>query len=821
MTDPITIESIEVAGFRAYLESQSFTLQTSKRHASLAVFAPNATGKSSLVDAFEFYFSEVGSLERLGQRASQTQAGPGAMEHVRAESKGISGRVVFKFRQGSYRFEDYRSVKTPGDVPNSAQRVFEAIKVPFVIRGYDLRKFVEASAEIRYGEMATWFALDPLLTIQKNLRLLQRNVKAKYDSDVEMNVRLRELRRATDDKVTEWDEAKVCEWFNSNILNPLNPSLVLSQLLATNPAYVALVEAKKQEHERLGLTALNRLIVDIDEIAGRDAEDALLVEFEASVEKSDNAATRESQERHAASQSIFNEIWNSAAPLFENEDRQLDSCPVCDTRFEDTPHGSHDAVIIGIQTKLKTLAGYRAAENDFKKARIMVTECKRKLIVGLETLSRGMSDAGFEEDEDVSGYSAIVQEWIHGDPVPSSEDLVKALTQMRSSLEEDKTEIERQQGTNTYANSCDKAEQLIRLNGEVNSIVRQKAQLHDLKLDLRNLTQIIEDRINEHVQSMLRDLQDDVNRLYLKMQGSQDPNPSTIRFWLSPDPSKNQQQVRLVVDYAPNRTDVAPTGYLSDSQIHSVAIALRFAALRALNRRAPIVVLDDIVTSYDADHRKNIASTIAEELEGFQVVLVTHDEQFFLLLKDHLPNAHWKFERIVTISQDFGPIFSNYRTVDEVVNTKLSQGESAGEEIRKVEEEWLLKICREFVVDVAIRPVDRPFQYERSELASALGRFLKEKRIVPPKIQGVTNPFVTSLETGIVENFASHFSDNPYRSGSIGDQQTRWDEFRAFRDHFRCPKCDGERFMRPYPIKKPLCQKCETPFKFQDLADLK
>ena len=66
MPTPITIESFEVQGFRAYLKPQSFSLRTGSKPTNLAIFAPNAKGKSSLVDAFEYYFSEDATLERLG-----------------------------------------------------------------------------------------------------------------------------------------------------------------------------------------------------------------------------------------------------------------------------------------------------------------------------------------------------------------------------------------------------------------------------------------------------------------------------------------------------------------------------------------------------------------------------------------------------------------------------------------------------------------------------------------------------------------------------------------------------------------------------------
>ena len=409
MTDPITIESFEVAGFRAYLEPQTFALNTSKRRKSLVVYAPNATGKSSLVDAFEFYFSEKGSLERLGQRVSPTQAGPTAMENVQAESKGIYGRVGFKFKQGIERFEDDRILSAQGKRPSAAQRVVDETKVPFVIRGYELRRFVEASAEDRYSEMAFWFALDPLLNIQKSLRSLHRMIRTKSESKDEINERLRDLKRLTDNEVTEWDESTICKWFNTNVLNQLDSSLALTRLSETDPAYIALVEAKQQEQESIGLAALNRLIADVEAITDRDSQGALLIAFEASVAKFDKAAKRESEERHAASQSMFNDIWKSADALFATEDLRIDTCPVCDTKFEETPHGSCDAIKISIQTKLSTLADYRAAESDLKKATNAAKECKRKLITGIEKLRLGMIDGGIDDDEGISEYLAEVK----------------------------------------------------------------------------------------------------------------------------------------------------------------------------------------------------------------------------------------------------------------------------------------------------------------------------------------------------------------------------------------------------------------------------
>jgi hypothetical protein len=272
-----------------------------------------------------------------------------------------------------------------------------------------------------------------------------------------------------------------------------------------------------------------------------------------------------------------------------------------------------------------------------------------------------------------------------------------------------------------------------------------------------------------------------------------------------------------VFDFAPNRQGVPPSGYLSDSQIHTLALSLRLAAIQMFNTDVPLIVLDDVVTSYDADHRRAIAGMLADQFNDHQIVLVTHDERFFAYLKEQLPQGKWIYKRITQLDPDFGPRFHDHKVADELVESKHVEDQSAANEMRQAEEEWLLQICRDFGVDVRIRDVHHPYDYRRAELAEALARFLKARNLTPPNVPGVANRFLTTLQTDTVENFGSHFQENPYGDGSVGDERTRWTEFKAFRDAFRCAGCGRERFKRPQGMDRPVCRHngCEAQFAFQ------
>lgn len=138
--------------------------------------------------------------------------------------------------------------------------------------------------------------------------------------------------------------------------------------------------------------------------------------------------------------------------------------------------------------------------------------------------------------------------------------------------------------------------------------------------------------------------------------------------------------------------------------------------------------------------------------------------------------------------------------------------------MRQAEEEWLLSIARGFGVNVRIRQLEKAYSYERSELASAIGGFLNDIKLAPANVPGVNNRFIASLVKGDIENFGSHFQDAPYGDGSIGDEKTRWDEFKAFRCQFECV-CGRTKYQRPYGLKKPVCahENCETQFAFKPL----
>ena len=812
---PVTIEKIELQGFRAYLQPQTFKLASGKTPLSLAIFGPNAKGKTSLADSFEYYFSEDATLKRLGKRAFQTHAGPMAIAHVSAQKEGIKSSVHFWFSQKGKMFDAARLSAAP--TPEPAKRILSTIKVPFVIRGHELRSFVEEiTPGEQYKELVNWFGLDPLLRIQQDLRILRRRVKERAESTSEADERSRDLSSETGGGIPKWNDQEVCDWLNNEILANLDSSLTFAKISGQDPAFGILTARRGAEQERLGLTQLRTIDLLLEDLAspldGTDGEPAGKIPvFEQAVARLSQAVDQEEAERSKASAAVFSQVWTEAKKLFDDS-AVLDTCPVCDANLASGPHGSQDGVRISIAGKLSELATYRKAEEELRASRKQLELLIDPLKNSVEVLNITLVDTVYALAE-VADYSRALVRWNIGEQSPGSQEVVDALSRVYVAIADQITQIEHQQGEHTYDKALNTVTKLLRIKVDLQRIARTKAELESLQIELDRQVLEIDKAIVDHIQSLMCKLESDVASIYQEIQGAGWTLPP-IRIELPGQDEIDQQKAQLLIDFSDNRQGVVPSGYLSDSQVHTLALALRLAAIRMFNSEAPILVLDDVVNSYDADHRKTIVGALAKYFSEFQIVLMTHDEQFFNLLKEQLPQGRWIFKRIMEVRDGFGPVLHDHQTSDQVIQAKLDAGENAGAEIRQAEEEWLLRICRQFGTKVTIRPIERAFQHDRAELSDSMAGFLKEAKIKMPQTTTASNSFLASLQSGVVENLSSHFSDNPYKTSSVGDDKARWEEFKYFRDLFKCPSCGKRRFKRPMGLNKPVCYYCEIPFAF-------
>lgn len=305
MTKPIIIEEIKIQGLRAFLKPQSVLLHENRK-INLVVLAPNGAGKSSLIDSMEYFFADKATLKRLGLRKTSTHAGREYVRHVLADKDGL--KVSMRFRKGKEEFEGSR---TGDPMPEAARRILPLFKVPFIIRDYELRDFVQGN---HYDEIVKWFALEQLGNIQERLEQLKTKIKDMVgygDSEI---VRQETLKTLTGGVLSTWDEPTALQWLNKEVLADLSTPIKFVELSDQDPAFLELTRQSAKEQDREGLGHMNSLLNVIMDLftpsTSTQVEPAgQIVAFEKAVLDFQNASTKENSIRSSTSNYVFERVW--------------------------------------------------------------------------------------------------------------------------------------------------------------------------------------------------------------------------------------------------------------------------------------------------------------------------------------------------------------------------------------------------------------------------------------------------------------------------------------------------------------------------------
>lgn len=126
---------------------------------------------------------------------------------------------------------------------------------------------------------------------------------------------------------------------------------------------------------------------------------------------------------------------------------------------------------------------------------------------------------------------------------------------------------------------------------------------------------------DEYVKLFEQSLRDLKRPLRVKLQTRGQKGDTLKRIVLEADPSASPQQVQ-------------PSKVLSEGEKRAVALA-DFLAETALDKTCQGLVLDDPVTSLDAEWKDNIAARLVAECKVRQVIIFTHDLHFLYLLNDY------------------------------------------------------------------------------------------------------------------------------------------------------------------------------------------
>jgi ATPase subunit of ABC transporter with duplicated ATPase domains len=283
----------------------------------------------------------------------------------------------------------------------------------------------------------------------------------------------------------------------------------------------------------------------------------------------------------------------------------------------------------------------------------------------------------------------------------------------------------------------------------------------------------------EDVTALLTQISRRVAEIYATLHPGEGLDAVSVEPWTA-------KGIELAIEFHGSRQR-PPHGVLSESHLNSLAIALFLAMAESFNEQIGFLVLDDVINSFDVEHRGRLAELLADGFSNWQLIVLTHDQPFFEHLSRRAPS--WRRLEFTSWSHASGPRTTQYETTDILrdARERLDRGDThdAAARARRALEELLQEVCEALWAPLPFRRGQANDKREIGELLKGLRRTLKERS--KPQLESL-EPLLKNLEAdvGAALNVAVHASRN--RPGG-NEVRAALERIATLDETWSCPEC--------------------------------
>lgn len=127
-------------------------------------------------------------------------------------------------------------------------------------------------------------------------------------------------------------------------------------------------------------------------------------------------------------------------------------------------------------------------------------------------------------------------------------------------------------------------------------------------------------------------------------------------------PENNDKAVEIVLRFYGKVQD-SPRLTLSEGQRNALGLCIFLAMANKAGDSDRPIVLDDVVISFDREHRSRVGMLLRQEFAARQIVLLTHDREWFFELQRTMPGNRWSVRRLLPYSTpQLGITFADHGT---------------------------------------------------------------------------------------------------------------------------------------------------------------
>ncbi len=624
----------------------------------MVVYGENGSGKSCFVDAVE-YLLQGGRIRHLAHEYSGKRQEKGVINTHTPKDRKTEVRI--RFKDGAKLSAE---VKRDGTYMSSG-----AEGVAFgswyyrriVLRQEEVAAFISSTKGDKYSALLPLLGLDQMEVAAENLRQLAKSVEKESKlSETRFKLQAVATKRketfgADDDEQILLRIGKLHATYCSDKATTTDPVARCNELEAAIRTRISESTADVRRYATLQEAAGMKLHDHIDAVRSASAKLAGAVE-------------------PLIAEKL--EVLQSAAVFVEKlEDEKEVKCPAC-----------------GRPIPVEEFLAHVAAEKERLQEVIATFETRKTAIERLcdtvKSLKSSLGKADVKSWRDDPAQESLSERftYLHGFKadafrVSFTEDDLKNIEDKLLPLIEAATTASKDASPDAQQLSTDK--QIVEVGKAVfdaKELAAASSRANALISFLNHLEQGVRDEIRLHAQKVIDEISADI-------QG----------MWAILHPAEAIEDVRL---YVPKTTDKAidiglkfhgreqdsPRLTLSEGYRNSLGLCIFLAmAKRDANEDRP-VFLDDVVISLDRNHRGMIVELLGKLFCDRQVIILTHDREWYIELRQQLDRKHWLFKALMPYDKpDIGIRWSEKTSTFEDARALLADApDSAGNTVRKI-----------------------------------------------------------------------------------------------------------------------------------------
>lgn len=665
---------------------------------NLVIFGPNGTGKSGVIDAVDFLLT--GKIARLLGQGTKSLSLKTHGAHIDADAKESYVKATVQIDEIEGDVTLTRSMKSPNSLKIEGCSEEElkpildvALRGQHILSRKELLKFITSEPKTRSEALQTLLNIFEIEKIRKNLVKISG----------QKNKKVAELQSAKDHaqtminsflEIEEYDSAKLLAAINDNreILKAEHIQEIESSKIKLD------INFTKQDENAVNFELLakyNSQILNVDS-SSQQIEGA----YERIVSIVDQIKKDPNKYKAFKRQSFLQLGYSILA------DEEEDNCPFCDTVWKETELSDYvgnklkeskelDATLKSLQTDLdylqkgslivsnavdeilkigKDVESIKEKELDLKQWSKSIKEFNISLsknIGEFNKFEKGKTSAGSLFCHfDISNYfKARKKEFIEG--IPKVSKTAKAWDNL--------TAFE------TQVKSLEKAEENL-VTGNIEST---RANLLNAEFETSR---------DEILNELYNSIQEKFSKLYVKLHGEDEKD---FKAELNPKGAA----LNFEVDFY-GRGNHPPNALHSEGHQDSMGLCIFLALSEYLAKGIiDITLLDDVVMSVDAEHRRSLCALIRENFPHNQFIITTHDKTWCNQLKTESVVEHKNIVEFFKWDIDTGP-YSNksntlFESIDKLIDDNNIPGAAAN--LRREAEKYFETMCEILEASVPYR----------------------------------------------------------------------------------------------------------------------